>query len=369
VAPRVGGLALFLLCTADGFAFEDTVLSIVLEAVVDIVWGPVLEGLINGTVQVVLKLLVTLVFPELTEVMKSLRRQRRRNAIARNATSAVVVDNATAAATEHVSDEVGGAAASMTVPASMTTLAMVTTATVADKVDDEVAANDGDAHDAHDDDSHNGMDAHDGDDGDNSTVKGKTTRSTASNPAHHPLSSGSYPMELVGRIDAIEEKLKPLLEPPRKRLARTNARVHEVYMLVAALDRQVRNAVKQWKSNRRLDDDDIQEMQEKGKCLTEEVNNLRNEMNTELDTKVNTEKVDEILATIRHDVTAVETNLEESKVKITSDTDQAVNALNGRIDVTNKDLDATLASLHTTRNSLSDCFDEVAVVRSDLEGR
>ena len=47
-------------------------------------------------------------------------------------------------------------------------------------------------------------------------------------------------------------------------------------------------------------------------------------------------EVDEILATVRHDITAVETNLEESKAKITSDTDQAVNALNGRIDFTNK---------------------------------
>merc|ERR1711975_123756 len=78
-------------------------------------------------------------------------------------------------------------------------------------------------------------------------------------------------------------------------------------------------------------------------------------------------KVDEILATIRHDITAVETNLEESKAKIVSDTDQAVNALNGRIDFTNKDLAATQESLHTTQNTLSDCFNEVAVVRSDLE--
>jgi len=249
---------------------------------VDIIGGPVLEGLTNGTVQVVLKLLVTLVFLELTEVMKSLRRQRRRNAIARNATSAVVVDNATAAATEHVSDEVGGAAASMTVPASMTTLAMVTMATVADKVDDEIGCTDDDEV------TNSPQGEHARGDGDNSTGKGKTTRSTASHPAHYLMSSGSYPMELVERIDAIEGKLKPLLEPPRKRFARTNARVHEVYMHVVALDRQVRNAVKQWKLNRHLDDDDIQEMQEKGKCLAEEVNNMRNEMNTKLDTKVNT---------------------------------------------------------------------------------
>merc|ERR1712054_645762 len=86
-----------------------------------------------------------------------------------------------------------------------------------------------------------------------------------------------------------------------------------------------------------------------------------------LDVDARRRKVDEILATIRHDITAVETNLEESKAKIVSDTDQAVNALNGRIDFTNKDLAATQESLHTTQNSLSDCFNEVAVVRSDLE--
>merc|ERR1719178_593376 len=141
----------------------------------------------------------------------------------------------------------------------------------------------------------------------------------------------------------------------------------------------------------------LQQMKEEN--LTEDLINLKNEMNTKLDTKVDNvawkeanddldaaiktvrdmvsslrldvdarrRKVDEILATIRHDITAVETNLEESKAKITSDTDQAVNALNGRIDFTNKDLAATQESLHTTQNSLSDCFNEVAVVRSDLE--
>ncbi|CAE7569676.1 rihB [Symbiodinium natans] len=120
----------------------------------------------------------------------------------------------------------------------------------------------------------------------------------------------------------------------------------------------------------------LQQMQEKEENLTEDIINLKNEMNTKLDTKVDNvawkeanddldaaiktvrdmvsslrldvdarrRKVDEILATIRHDITAVETNLEESKAKITSDTDQAVNALNGRIDFTNKDgrLDMTL---------------------------
>merc|ERR1719329_1170583 len=134
----------------------------------------------------------------------------------------------------------------------------------------------------------------------------------------------------------------------------------------------------------------LQQMQEKEENLTEDLINLKNEMNAKLDTKVDNvawkeanddldaaiktvrdmvsslrldvdarrRKVDEILATIRHDITAVETNLEESKAKITSDTDQAVNALNGRIDFTNKDLAATQESLHTTQNSLSDCFNE-----------
>merc|ERR1719399_2697501 len=143
----------------------------------------------------------------------------------------------------------------------------------------------------------------------------------------------------------------------------------------------------------------LQQMQEKEENLTEDLINLKQEMNAKLDTKVDNvawkeanddldaaiktvrdmvsslrldvdarrRKVDEILATIRHDITAVETNLEESKAKIVSDTDQAVNALNGRIDFTNKDLAATQESLHTTQNSLSDCFNEVAVVRSDLE--
>merc|ERR1719399_266104 len=139
----------------------------------------------------------------------------------------------------------------------------------------------------------------------------------------------------------------------------------------------------------------LQQMQEKEENLTEDIINLKNEMSTKvdnvawkeanddldaaiktvrdmvsslrLDVDARRRKGDEILATIRHDITAVETNLEESKAKIVSDTDQAVNALNGRIDFTNKDLAATQESLHTTQNSLSDCFNEVAVVRSDLE--
>jgi chromosome segregation ATPase len=143
----------------------------------------------------------------------------------------------------------------------------------------------------------------------------------------------------------------------------------------------------------------LQQMQEKEENLTEDIINIKNEMTLKLDTKVDNvawkeanddldaaiktvrdmvsslrldvdarrRKVDEIMATIRHDISAVETNLEDSKAKIVTDTDQAVNALNSRIDFTNKDLAATQESLHTTQNSLSDCFSEVAVVRSDLE--
>jgi hypothetical protein len=108
-------------------------------------------------------------------------------------------------------------------------------------------------------------------------------------------------------------------------------------------------------------------MQEKEENLTEDITNLKNEMIIKLDTKVDNvawkeanedldaaiktvrdmvlllrldveawrRNVDVMLATIRHDTTAVETNLEESKAKITSDADQTVNALNGRIDLAN----------------------------------
>jgi len=143
----------------------------------------------------------------------------------------------------------------------------------------------------------------------------------------------------------------------------------------------------------------LQQMQEKEDNTTEDLINLKNEFTTKLDGKVDNvawkeanddldaaiktvrdmvsslrldvdarrRKVDEILSTMRHDITSVETNLEESKAKLAMDTDHAINALNGRIDFTNKDLSATQESLHTTQNSLSDCFNEVAVVRSDLE--
>ena len=46
-----------------------------------------------------------------------------------------------------------------------------------------------------------------------------------------------------------------------------------------------------------------------------------------LEVDVRRSEVNEILATIRHDRTVLETNVEESKAKIVSDTDQAVYAL------------------------------------------
>ena len=46
-----------------------------------------------------------------------------------------------------------------------------------------------------------------------------------------------------------------------------------------------------------------------------------------LEVDVRRSKVNEILATFRHDCTVLETNVEESKAKILSDTDQAVYAL------------------------------------------
>ena len=44
----------------------------------------------------------------------------------------------------------------------------------------------------------------------------------------------------------------------------------------------------------------------------------------------------EILATVRHDISVLEANLEELKAKIMGDNDQGVNALNGRSDYCGK---------------------------------
>mmetsp|Transcript_41267 Transcript_41267/g.81441 ORF Transcript_41267/g.81441 Transcript_41267/m.81441 type:complete len:320 (-) Transcript_41267:70-1029(-) len=83
-----------------------------------------------------------------------------------------------------------------------------------------------------------------------------------------------------------------------------------------------------------------------------------------LDAHARSRQVDEILATCRHDITAVETNLEESRARIKSDTDQAVQAFNGRSDFTNKDLAVMQESLHTTLKRVSDCFNAVAAVKT-----
>ncbi|CAK9019197.1 Pyrimidine-specific ribonucleoside hydrolase RihB, partial [Durusdinium trenchii] len=153
----------------------------------------------------------------------------------------------------------------------------------------------------------------------------------------------------------------------------------------------------------------LQQMQEKEENLTEDIINLKNEMCTKLDTKVDNvawkeanddldaaiktvrdmvsslrldvdarrRKVDEILATVRHDITAVETNLEESKAKITSDTDQAVNALNGRIDFTNKvrsDLERNVADTEARlkndiRQKQQEAFEKIGAVEQQAELR
>ena len=86
-----------------------------------------------------------------------------------------------------------------------------------------------------------------------------------------------------------------------------------------------------------------------------------------LDADVRLRKVDEIPATIHRDITAVETNLEELRARIVRDTDQAVNSPNGRIDSTVKDRAAAREGPHVTQTSLSDCFNEVALVQSDPE--
>jgi hypothetical protein len=188
-----------------------------------------------------------------------------------------------------------------------------------------------------------------------------------------------------------------------------------------------------------------EQIKEKEKNFTDDIINFKNEMNTKMDTKIDNavwkEANDDLdfaintlkdmvlrledrrrskFITIKHNLTAVEIDLDEFKEKITSDTDKAVNALkdlaavkedlrdnqkamltcfselaevrciserdvadaearlksdiaqavktlNGRIDFTNKDLAATQESLHVTQNSLSDCVNEMAVLRSDLE--
>merc|ERR1719472_506787 len=89
----------------------------------------------------------------------------------------------------------------------------------------------------------------------------------------------------------------------------------------------------------------LQQMQEKEENLTEDIINLKNEMNTKLDTKVD-------------NVAWKEAN---------DDLDAAIKTVRDMVSSLRLDVAARQESLHTTQNSLSDCFNEVAVVRSDLE--
>jgi uncharacterized protein with PIN domain len=72
----------------------------------------------------------------------------------------------------------------------------------------------------------------------------------------------------------------------------------------------------------------------------------RNRFATERpETDARLKEVDETLAAIRLDLASAKNNLEECKAKVASDTDQAVNALNARIDLTNKNLATTQESV------------------------
>ena len=77
--------------------------------------------------------------------------------------------------------------------------------------------------------------------------------------------------------------------------------------------------------------------------------NLKNEMNTKLATKVDI------------------VDWEESKAKIVSDTDQAVNAITGKIDFTNKSLVETQENLHEVEADIrSSCADMVNVAMAGM---
>jgi len=220
--------------------------------------------------------------------MKALRRQKRRDAIARNAAVA-----ASTSSTSHhevnVDDGTGDDTAN---DGSLAPLPGGNSFIYSEHGGHNVVdTHDGDDHrgvDAQDGNDHRGVDAHDGDDrregdvhddpsdadGDedvSSTSNGNNRLTTPHNPARYRTGQGSRPVELVERIDAVERKLKPLLETPRKRLARTNARVHELHMLVVDLNKKVNDVVKQWKSNLSLDVEDIkaaleQERHDRERC-------------------------------------------------------------------------------------------------------
>merc|ERR1740138_174152 len=101
--------------------------------------------------------------------------------------------------------------------------------------------------------------------------------------------------------------------------------------------------------------------------VTEDIVNLKNEMNTKLDHKVGLFELDGLKTTIRHDITIMEKYFEEYRTQIARDTGRSFDAVNGRIDLTNKDLAVTKASLQTTFCSLSECYNKVACVHSDME--
>jgi len=101
--------------------------------------------------------------------------------------------------------------------------------------------------------------------------------------------------------------------------------------------------------------------------VTEDIVNLKNEMNTKLDHKVGLFELDGLKTTIRHDITIMEKYVEEYRTQIATDTGRSFDAVNGRIDLTNKDLAVTKASLQTTFCSLSECYNKVARVHSDME--
>jgi hypothetical protein len=81
-----------------------------------------------------------------------------------------------------------------------------------------------------------------------------------------------------------------------------------------------------------------------------------------LDFDARRRKVDGILATIKHDITAGETNLAESKAKITSD-------LNGPIDFTNKDFAARLERLlrQAAQNLVRNMADTEAWLKNNIQ--
>jgi len=91
--------------------------------------------------------------------------------------------------------------------------------------------------------------------------------------------------------------------------------------------------------------------------LIEDISILKKEMDTKLDTKVDNVAWKEA----NYDLDGAVKTVNDMVNLSWSEADARLRALNGRIDLTNKDLAATQESLHVTQNSLSDRFNEVAV--------